>query len=384
MYGMFVKKHLNGNLTIGKDEKNRSAAYRRDMEEDTEYLVFSPGGVYGFAHVGALQALEQKWSKQGKNLHKCIRGVAGSSIGAVVALAFVLGYRGIELQQFASEQLNELSVILEKANLVHLYNTMGMMSEQPIALFVSRLMMRKIGRDDVTFAELNDIMLGPDLVFGVHNVDTFKGVLFSTHTTPDVPVLKACVMSCLIPIIFEPMVHNGHVHVDGGLSNSLPYDLFPPEKTLAIHLSKVPGHTPLSHMHQHKFITYIAMLIEAYETATKVKMMYNPPRHYICIKLTVCSLSPLMADTQKQAHLVALGMLNVQLYDQPIELIAGLVYIIKVCQEQGAAATDTDSTDVTDAQHPTNFEEVRLPCNIVDVLHRCGKPTDEPCPSKTL
>lgn len=326
------------------------------MEPDVDYLVFSPGGIHGFAHVGVLQTLERVWADAGKNLHHSIRGAAGSSIGSVLALAVVLGYNGMELEQFASEQLELLSDHLRKANLVHLYNTMGMLPPTPIRLFIERLLTRKLGRHDFTFDELmrQAPIAGRRLVVGVHNVDLMRDELMSAETTPDMSVVKACTMSCMIPLIFEPIEHNGHLYVDGGLSNSLPYDLFDPDRTLAIYLQKVPGTKRLLELGRNRFIMFIAMLIDAYECSTRLKLRLAYPKHLIRVGIVVRNLSTLMASKAEQRSMVSMGELSTLLHMTP-QLVPGILRVLEVAsQVWSAQAEDTPEEDV---QPCTNLPE---------------------------
>jgi predicted acylesterase/phospholipase RssA len=301
------------------------------METDIEYLVFSPGGIYGFAHVGVLQTLEREWAKAGKNLHHSLRGAAGSSIGAAMALAVVLGYNGRELEQFASEQLEELSAHLNEANLMNLYNRMGMLPPTAVQLFIERMVARKLGRHDHTFAEFAEEIpvSGRRLVIGVHNADLMRDELLSAETTPDMSVTKACTMSCMIPVIFEPIAHNGCLYVDGGLSNSLPYDLFDPDRTLAVYLQKVPGQHRLLDLDRNRFLMFIAVLIDAYEGATRLKLQYTQPREVIRVRIAIRSMSSLFANKAEQRAMVAIGELSTLLHITP-DLLPGVVGVLEV------------------------------------------------------
>ena len=57
--------------------------------------VFQGGGLKGFAHVGALQAADEKGVR--------FRGLAGTSAGAIVAALAAVGYTGKELLDTLNE-----------------------------------------------------------------------------------------------------------------------------------------------------------------------------------------------------------------------------------------------------------------------------------------
>lgn len=271
------------------------------------YLVFGVGGANGFAHVGALRALERIWENDGKVLRHEIQGAAGASVGAMVALAFVLWYRADELQATAIKELEQHKMTFEKLNILNLYSNKGLLPANLIASIVRRLIRHKIGNEDITFRELHRLQ-ACKLVFSAHNLTTLRSELMSVDTTPDMPVWKACTMSCLLPIIFESMWHNNCEYVDGGVSNSLPYELFPRDETAAVYIYKVAGER-----NDGSLLSHISGLIEGYETATRQKLDDRPPAVVVRIGVPMKRIVNLVISEEERKMLLSLGELMVLL-----------------------------------------------------------------------
>jgi NTE family protein len=53
-------------------------------------------------------------------------------------------------------------------------------------------------------------------------LDTHEAVYISHETFPDIPVWKAILMSCSIPLIFKPIEWENKLYIDGGLVDNFP------------------------------------------------------------------------------------------------------------------------------------------------------------------
>ena len=78
------------------------------QKEDIEYLVFEGGGGAGNAFPGALEALETlnilEYDEDSKKLAGKIKGVAGSSAGAITALFIAMGFTPTEMQNILASK----------------------------------------------------------------------------------------------------------------------------------------------------------------------------------------------------------------------------------------------------------------------------------------
>jgi len=88
------------------------------------------------------------------------------------------------------------------------------------------------GDPDVTFQELCS-STGRTLQIVATDLDACAALIFSPHTTPDVPVHVALRASMSVPAVFAPVEWRGRLLVDGGVVNTPALALTPPEETLA-------------------------------------------------------------------------------------------------------------------------------------------------------
>lgn len=202
------------------------------------YLCFGVGGANGWVFVGILMALESALMQQQTSLAHQIRGVAGASIGSVMALAVVLNFGAIELCELLKRCTHKYKDVVRRVNVFDIMSKKGIMSTDVIRCVVGDMIAQKLGDGcrDITMAELH-ARSGKDYVLTTHNVTRMRGEYIDRHTHGNLPVWKAISMSCAIPGIFHAVEHHGSLYVDAGISNGLPFECFPLEESLVFHLS---------------------------------------------------------------------------------------------------------------------------------------------------
>jgi predicted acylesterase/phospholipase RssA len=267
------------------------------VPSDIKYLVFSGGGINGYAHIGCWRCLEEVWQAHGLRLSRCVQGAAGASVGSIIALAVILGYSSHELESFAVEALSTIKE--ETIDFSRLFDgkSTGLMSWKLIAEFVKGLLLLKTGNADMSFGELKEHSACTFVCTG-HNITTLSSEYFGTHHTPDMPVWKGVTISCLHPGLFDSMIHDDCEYYDGGLSNSVPFEVFPLEHTLVSVLTRTPGGAVDSMMS--RFIR----VLEAFDTATKNKVDENEEKLAAVIRIFI--------DVGTSEHIMSTGTLNVK------------------------------------------------------------------------
>lgn len=195
-------------------------------------IVFSGGGVKGFALIGAYEAIEAKGLR--------LKRIAGTSAGSLIAALIASGYTSqqiielldeLDLQQLLDERRAIVPLPLMKW--IFLYWKMGLYKGEVLERWLENVLAAKGVR---TFADLpkeclyvvaSDVTNGRILVlptdlpqYGI-DPDTFS-------------VAKAVRMSVSIPYFFEPVklqTNTGKfVIVDGGVLSNFPLFLFDEEK----------------------------------------------------------------------------------------------------------------------------------------------------------
>lgn len=233
--------------------------------KDIKNLVFQGGSIRGMAYVGALQAL----SEAGISLSQ-IERVAGSSAGAMTALAVSLGCKPEEIQKwlmklfsienfrqqarshterkgadfFTANRFFKPKKATKAAPKVsyQLLRHWGMISTDVFGREFNALIKAKTGKEDLTFAELKSLKeKNPDqgykeLYVTAANLSTGETTVFGTPQNDHAIIAKAVTLSMSIPFVFQPGCiwykdkdtqrlnadPKGHIYVDGGVNDNCP------------------------------------------------------------------------------------------------------------------------------------------------------------------
>ena len=191
-------------------------------------LVFAGAGVRGIAYGGAIKALEEAGITPG------VHRLAGTSAGALAALALAMGYSAAEVGR-TMEAIDWSSFVASQPGLRDLWNlvTRGWGTSDGTALlaFCERLLIGRRLSTSLTFRELARLAEDPDSGFRelhvvVCNLNRQHSEIFSHQTTPDLPVALAVRISCSIPGCFRGVEYQGDWYCDGGLVQNYPIRLF--------------------------------------------------------------------------------------------------------------------------------------------------------------
>lgn len=203
---------------------------------EIEYLVFSVGSIRGLAFIDAYDELLRHRPETRQNL----RGLAGSSAGALMCLAIALRLSREEMLRFFREKQWFLITpwrVQMSCGALSLIDT-TLLRAAMHEMFVSKNLDPK-----VTFSQfMKRIPL--DLRIMTYNRSAQQGQVFSATTTPQAPVLDAVLASCSMPILMPPVWIQGACYVDGYLADSLPLLDFPRDKTLGFFLQDLRSTPP--------------------------------------------------------------------------------------------------------------------------------------------
>ncbi len=154
-------------------------------------LVLSGGGARGFAHAGALLALEEMGIKPDI--------IGGVSAGSVVTVMYASGMRPEEIVKvFADAKFGDFAELAVPRD--------GFFSMDGFRKFLRK----HVPYDDISELPLPSVVCATDLLGN-------KAVAFSEGN------IAECVSaSCSIPIVFKPVKIGGVTYVDGGVVANLP------------------------------------------------------------------------------------------------------------------------------------------------------------------
>lgn len=202
-------------------EKGETMAY------NFRNLVFEGGGVKGIAYVGAMDVLKRK------GILDQIQRVGGTSAGAINATLFALGYTNAEQHRILS-RLNFKNFLDDSWGVVRdtkrLIKKFGWYKGDFFHDWIAKLVKRKLGDPNATFADLRKAGKCNLYVYGT-NLSTRFGEVFSNEHTPRTSIADAVRISMSIPLFFAAHRNQrGDIYVDGGLLNNFPVNLFDREK----------------------------------------------------------------------------------------------------------------------------------------------------------
>ncbi len=190
------------------------------MPEEKKYhlgVALSGGGARGFAHVGALKAIEEAGLKPDV--------IAGVSAGSVVAVLYASGM-----------PLDEMTKIFEHKGFSDFANmSMGNGGLMSIDKFKKHIL-RSIGKYG-NFKNIEDLRI-PTYI-GATDIDHGHAVEFHSG-----PIGERMAASCSIPIIFKPIKIDGVYHVDGGVLRNHPAWIIRDKCELLIGVNVSPMRTP--------------------------------------------------------------------------------------------------------------------------------------------
>jgi NTE family protein len=161
-------------------------------------IVLGGGGALGFAHIGALKALEEVGIK--------VTSVSGASMGAIIGALYAYGYSPDEIIRLVEEQK---AYKISKIMTFNIFNSKGMSNHKKLSGILHEILPTDSFDSLKCFFALamTDIVnLQPEYVWSGGN-------------------LRMQVMaSAAIPAIYEPIQLNNTVYVDGGVTNNLPIE----------------------------------------------------------------------------------------------------------------------------------------------------------------
>jgi NTE family protein len=195
-------------------------------------LALGGGGTRGLAHIAMLEAFDELGVKPSI--------IAGTSIGAVYGAAYASGISGKDLREhtrFVLAQRFSLIRDLFIARAQPLQRLVGVVGRRGAILnpaTVLDVILPKEVKNDFAACEIPIRIVASDFYQQEPKVFT-EGSLRT-----------AVAASMALPAIFQPVVAGGHVFIDGGLTNPLPFDLLMAETDIvvAIDVSGIPVPNP--------------------------------------------------------------------------------------------------------------------------------------------
>ena len=158
-------------------------------------FVLSGGGCRGFAHLGAVKALQEHGIYPSE--------ISGTSSGAIAGAFLANGFSPDEIKNIFIEKL-KLNILSRNGF------KLGLISMKNIRIFL---------QENLRYKKFEDLPI-PFYATATNFRDGCQHIFKSGN------IIDAVIASSSIPVIFPPMLIHGIPYVDGGLSNNLPVEPF--------------------------------------------------------------------------------------------------------------------------------------------------------------
>ena len=194
-FGIEIISEASENTTTIIDKNKKPTTKKQKIG-----LALSGGGALGFAHIGALQALEEHGVKPDF--------ISGSSMGAIIGAIYCAGYSPAKIMRIIqAEKLYKLDKLMSP-NLN--FKQKGLSSHATLRATLKEL----IPHDCFDSLEIPFAVCVTNITSGTYEYYySGKGIV------------EYVVASASIPGVFDPVVIKNTTYVDGGVLNNLPAEI---------------------------------------------------------------------------------------------------------------------------------------------------------------
>ena len=205
---------------------------------ESEYVSFASAGTRGLVYLGVLDALEDHLQPDGfARWNRALRGVAGTSAGAIVALMLALGFDREARREILRDHLDVRRVV-SRPDFALLLRQYGCEDGEAFKEVIQRILARGGLSSTSTMADLQRL-LRIDVVFVCTNLHTGAPLYLSAGATPSLRVCDAVYASGCVPFVFAPQMVHDVMATDGCLSCHLP-EAFEESRTLFVSVEEGP------------------------------------------------------------------------------------------------------------------------------------------------
>lgn len=174
-------------------------------------LALGAGGARGIAHVHVLRAIDALGVRPA--------AIAGTSIGGIMGACYAAGMSGEEIHDFLLDRFGDHKAVAASIWALRAQNMADMIGNGRLRvgeLDLERILARLLPESLPERIEQLEI----DMQIVATRYYRHDDAIFTEG-----PLLPALAATAAMPAIFHPVVVNGVVHIDGGMTNPVPIDL---------------------------------------------------------------------------------------------------------------------------------------------------------------
>lgn len=198
-----------------------------DNLRNIDTLLFAGGGMKCISILGSLKYLFEKniINSDFKDI-KHIYFVSGSAIYLTPLLIGLSMEPTIDLFQRINYKSYKNTNNFKLENLIDNY---GFTKITDYRFIIESFLKAKDISENITLKEFYEL-ININIHFRVTNINKQINEYLNKDNSPDLCYVDAVMMTCCIPILFEPIEYNGCKYIDGGVNNNFPYEKIIDEK----------------------------------------------------------------------------------------------------------------------------------------------------------
>lgn len=116
---------------------------------------------------------------------------------------------------------SDYSKLLNIDDLNNLFDNMGLFDTKNIQKWTEIILLHFNFKKNITFYELYE-KTNKILLIKSYNLSRNKEFYISYKNFPNMPIKKAIAMSCCVPFVFKPVIHENELYIDGAVCGSTP------------------------------------------------------------------------------------------------------------------------------------------------------------------
>jgi len=250
--------------------------------------MLSGGGMYGLIYTGVYRYLKTH------DYTRHIKHIYGTSFGAI--MSFLIGL-DLDCELFESlfmtpnKYFQTLNV--RTFNITHclkITENKGIFSTVNIREGLVSILQELYDLQDITFIEYLK-KTGKDIHINSMCMNTGESIDFNAKTYPEMSVIKSIEASCAIPLIFQPVEHDGKLYVDGATANNLPLHWLPKDQTQqALVINIVVSQNVETRLLKNNFLTYLLTLFMNMLKGTMLMELETVPKNVSIFTIPVLEI----------------------------------------------------------------------------------------------
>jgi predicted acylesterase/phospholipase RssA len=194
---------------------------------------------------------------------------------------------------------------------LNFFDQKGIIDMSIVSDIIQKMITTKLGteKQDITMLALYE-RTHKVLALGTYNLTMERAEILDYQSVPNLPVWKAVCMSCAIPFIFYPVELNNCVYVDAGISEPVPYTIFPLQESLICYIQ---GYHGFSQSRDMCVMDYLCRVVHGFEKATHQQIDKIAPEfkmRFLKLRMPCCSSNTqdgFTMDEKTKERLIQIG-----------------------------------------------------------------------------